>query len=356
MLAQLLRKLTKRRDVPALGGADSLSPAVVSAVAPSTPGTAEAGPKSSGERPNWFAKERYDGTRCWRLGPHSLSNVDISGLPTLSIPEWAESIASEPTEIHRTVANVRELGNIESVWNETVDRVHGPAADGKRDIFGEYVDVRCAKCFGHTFVSFLRNIRHFKELERRLSSGNEQCGSIARDFPDRLPIYGANSQCDSVDFQIIWKGDTANSAARHLILERLDPPEGSIFVMVLEPGLFGACRVIRKGNAASAPTWDRMGVTIDGLLVMATAWIGSNPPSLSTDEKELRKPLRKTFGEWGDSLEVSWVNKRKLPSDFTFAGILPVTSDERQLDSREANAWEWIATQVLNQVQFDRAN
>jgi len=345
-----------RRDVPALGGADPISPAVVSVVASLGLGTPAAEAESFGQRPNWFAEERYDGTRRWRFGPHSLSNVDISGLPTLSISEWAESIASEPTEIHRTVVNVKDLGNIESVWNETVNRVHGPMADGKKDIFEKYVDVRCAKCFGHTRVGFLRNIRHFGELKRRFSSGHEQCSSIARDFSDRLPIYGANVQCDSVDFQVVWKGDTSNSAARHLILERLDPPEGSIFVMVLDSGLFGACRVIRKGNAASVPTWDKIGVTIDGLLVMATAWIGTNPPNLSTDEKELRTPLRKTFGTWRGSLEVSWVTKRNLPSDFAFAGILPVTSDERQLDSQDANAWGWIAEQVLKQAQFERAS
>jgi len=126
------------------------------------------------------------------------------------------------------------------------------------------------------------------------------------------------------------------------------PSPGAVYLMPIEPELFGACRVISYEDS-TPPRPAGLGYR---MLVMTTAWIGSSAPDLQVNARELRTPLRKTFGEWTGDPEVSWVED-VLPPSLTLIGILPPTPEELQLSTKYSQSWGARIGQALRQARFD---
>lgn len=342
MFSRLLSKWTKKRAVVARAMEEI----------PDTRDVAVPLKPVEENRPDWFAKEDYSGGSRPRLGPHYVTNIDRARIPISSLQDWANSLSSEPTRVHCTKLGFKDLVQVEPTWRAVIDREHKSTVDAKLEIFKEYIRGICPKCSGYFHGSTLQVINN-EALQSYLASGAARCGSIPPEFHDRLSIYG-DAQCDSTEFLIFWLGDKSNSTGPYLISERIKPPAGGVYFMPLEPGLIGACRVIRKGDPSNMPSWDRWGITM-GLLVMATSWIGTSTPDLQKDEQKLRLPLRKTFGNWQGAEEIAWVGSSKeVPANFQFIGILPTTKEEYELTSRESNSWGWFADQMLKQALFDK--
>jgi len=132
-----------------------------------------------------------------------------------------------------------------------------------------------------------------------------------------------------------------------------EPSSGDVFMMPLEDGLLGACRVIRKGDPAKRHPNDWMAMTENGVLVAATAWVGTSPPDIS--EQKLRETLCKTFGEWNGEKELIWIAK-PLPSEFKYIGKLQPTAEELELSSNENAGWGWLSNMVIAQCKWDKEN
>lgn len=128
------------------------------------------------------------------------------------------------------------------------------------------------------------------------------------------------------------------------------PGPGQVFMMPLENGLNGACRVIRKGDPSKRKTSNIFDPREEGFLVMATTWVGSGLPDLS--DSRLRKPLAKTFSEWNNEPEYIWTDK-PLPDNFKYIGTIKPTQAELGIECREKVGWTWLPSIVLKQYEWD---
>jgi hypothetical protein len=119
------------------------------------------------------------------------------------------------------------------------------------------------------------------------------------------------------------------------------PKPGDVYLMPLEDGRLGACRVLRaRGGREPA------------VLVAATPWVGTAPPDLS--EPALREVLVLTHHSWRDEPEMSWVDD-PVPADFVRLGELPPTRAEAKRECMSFAGWVSFPQQVLLQWRWDHA-
>lgn len=128
------------------------------------------------------------------------------------------------------------------------------------------------------------------------------------------------------------------------------PMEGDVYMMPLEGGLYGACRVIKKTTLdPSFPDTPR-----EGFIVVSTAWVGSEIPSIS--DPRLREHLRTTFwsSDGQSRIDVGYV-RDEPPSSFRRIGQIPPTPEELQLNG-ESRVWELYPGVVAKQVGHERGS
>jgi hypothetical protein len=118
------------------------------------------------------------------------------------------------------------------------------------------------------------------------------------------------------------------------------PNPGDVFLMPLEDGRFGVCRVIQKSFERGE----------ERVLVVATPWIGSREPELS--ETLLREVLMLNHHVWGNVPAALWIFY-PLPAGFTLLGHLEPTQTEKQMVCNSGAAWPLLAVQVLLQWRWD---
>lgn len=118
------------------------------------------------------------------------------------------------------------------------------------------------------------------------------------------------------------------------------PNLGDVFLMPLEDGRFGVCRVIQKGLQDGR----------ERVLVAASPWIGSGRPDLS--EPLLREILLLNHHAWKNALVVLWTSAPVL-ADFTWIGLLEPAQNETQMYCHASGGWQWMSAQVLAQWRWD---
>jgi hypothetical protein len=119
------------------------------------------------------------------------------------------------------------------------------------------------------------------------------------------------------------------------------PPVGSVFLMPLPNGRFGACRVIRHDKRFSDTS---------RALVIASRWIGTVAPRL--DEPLLREPLTKTHHSWKNQIEAFYAFDN-VPEDFQLLGTLVPTNEDMRLECSSLANWCSAQLQVLIQWRWD---
>ncbi|MBL3529061.1 MAG: ankyrin repeat domain-containing protein [gamma proteobacterium endosymbiont of Lamellibrachia anaximandri] len=171
------------------------------------------------------------------------------------------------------------------------------------------------------------------------------------------PVYMASrGGHKNIENHLVNKGAVVESKIKDAVEEEMPLPNehnsgGDVFMMPIEDGLFGACRVIRRGDPAKRHLNDWMEVTENGVLVTLTAWMGTSQPDIS--EPKLREPLRKTFGNWNGETELIWVTK-PLPAEFKCIGKLQPTAEELKLNSNENSGWYWLLDMVSEQCKCEK--
>jgi hypothetical protein len=138
---------------------------------------------------------------------------------------------------------------------------------------------------------------------------------------------------------------------------------GDVYLIDLSPyaknfpfakNLFGALRVIRKGDSARNPA-NRFMMNIEsGLLVAVTPWVGTQAPNLN--EPLLRKVLLRNHHAWKDEPAMQWAGS-EVPSGLSknLLGRIPPTSDELRLTSNDSGGWN-MELDLLYQLDWDRGN
>jgi len=117
------------------------------------------------------------------------------------------------------------------------------------------------------------------------------------------------------------------------------PNPGDTFLMPLADGRFGLCRVL-----------DVRTQRIPSALVVASPWIGTEPPDLA--DPVLREHLILTHHSWNKATAISWAIQ-KVPRDFRLLGTLKPTKDELALDKGGVSTWAYFPLQVLLQWRWD---
>ncbi|MEG7523874.1 MAG: ankyrin repeat domain-containing protein [Chromatiales bacterium] len=171
--------------------------------------------------------------------------------------------------------------------------------------------------------------------------------------PVHMALKGGHKNIENL---LVSKGAVVESHIKDTVEEERPQPNernsgGDVFMMPIEDGLFGACRVIRRGDPAKRHLNDWMEVTENGILVTLTAWMGTAKPDIS--EPKLREPLRKTFGNWNGETELIWVTK-PLPAEFICIGKLQPTAEELKLNSNENSGWYWLLDMVTEQCKWEK--
>jgi len=123
------------------------------------------------------------------------------------------------------------------------------------------------------------------------------------------------------------------------------PNRGDVFLMPLEDGRFGVCRVLRRCTPE-----DLSFISRDDVLVAATPWVGVGKPDLS--EPLLRETLVLNHHSWENQPQIIWVRDAPPPG-FSLIGSLEPTSAEDRLQSYMFGAWQALAIQVLDQWRWD---
>ena len=118
---------------------------------------------------------------------------------------------------------------------------------------------------------------------------------------------------------------------------------GDVFLMPLQTGPYGACRVIRVGDLSKARPGAFFGES--RALVVATAWTGTARPELS--DRRLKEYFISTkFKPDGEILAI-WA--MGLPPDsFIHIGRLPPTKDELNLEVG-SSGWEWLSLGIVSE-------
>jgi hypothetical protein len=119
------------------------------------------------------------------------------------------------------------------------------------------------------------------------------------------------------------------------------PPVGSVFLMPLDDGRYGVCRVIRHG----APFSDT-----PRALVVASPWIGTGVPDL--DEPLLREQLVLNHHSWNNKVEAFYAFDN-VPADFRLLGEIAPTDEDAKLTCSTLTRWDSAPLQVLLQWRWD---
>lgn len=134
------------------------------------------------------------------------------------------------------------------------------------------------------------------------------------------------------------------------------PKSGATYLIPLEDGYLGACRVIRPaagddllGLMDDLPAKKREERAREFHVVVTSPWVGKEPPSL--DEPQLRQVLRLTHHEWQDAPQV-YVAPVDVPPDFRFIGYIPPSEADRALKGVLSTTWTRRGQQLL-QRQWD---
>lgn len=134
------------------------------------------------------------------------------------------------------------------------------------------------------------------------------------------------------------------------------PEPGATYLIPLDDGYLGACRVIRPavgddllGLMSDLPPAKREERARLFVVVVTTPWVGKAPPSL--DEPELRRVLRLTHHEWQDAPQI-YVGPVEVPPDYQLVGIIPPTDDEKRLKGVLSTTWTSRGQQLL-QKEWD---
>lgn len=123
------------------------------------------------------------------------------------------------------------------------------------------------------------------------------------------------------------------------------PPVGSVFLMPLADGRFGACWVIRHDAEMSGI---RFGMT--RALVSVSRWIGTAVPTLQ--EPLLRAPLILNHHSWKNQVEAFYAIDN-VPETFRLLGTIVPTSEEMRLECLSSTGWASAALQLLLQWRWD---
>lgn len=122
------------------------------------------------------------------------------------------------------------------------------------------------------------------------------------------------------------------------------PTAGTVFLMPLEDGRFGACRVLRENVGEERKRHGEPAV-----LVAGSAWIGTSPPELA--DPRLREILHLTHHNWKNRPEVNWVSVPP-PEDFRAIGHLEPDDLDRGYECLTSGGWGF-ALQALRQWRWD---
>ncbi|WP_148598350.1 hypothetical protein [Aquisphaera giovannonii] len=129
-------------------------------------------------------------------------------------------------------------------------------------------------------------------------------------------------------------------------LRREDLPDaGAAFLMPLDDGRFGVCRVLRRPDAEEearhgAPT----------VLAAASSWIGDEPPAI--DDPRLRAVLILSHHAFAGRPEIQWVSER-VPESFRPLGTIEPDDDERRMPCNVHGGWGSFPLQRLLQWRWD---
>src|SRR5262245_28462810 len=136
-------------------------------------------------------------------------------------------------------------------------------------------------------------------------------------------------------------GKRAKSPAGKVAL----PNPGDAFLMPVEDGRFGVCRVLRHG---ARENWLANGGS--GVLAAASSWIGRQPPDVS--DLRLREILVLNHHAWKNVKEMNWVNDPAPPS-FRYIGVIPPSPAEKRATCGSSASWEHFPQQLYSQWRWD---
>ena len=117
------------------------------------------------------------------------------------------------------------------------------------------------------------------------------------------------------------------------------PEVGQVFLLPLDDGRFGACRVLRR----STPTDEKL-LGAPSVLVVGCAWSGEAAPDLS--EPLLQEVLRLTHGSWKGTTAASWVSGRVPRSIKLLGHIEPSASDRKIQRPGDSAGWAYFRQQA----------
>src|SRR5262249_17341571 len=100
------------------------------------------------------------------------------------------------------------------------------------------------------------------------------------------------------------------------------PNPGDAFLMPLEDGRYGVCRVLRRPTSEEAKFHGAGCV-----LVAASPWIGDAAPDLN--DPRLRQIHVLTHHNWGKTPDVNWVSY-PVPKSFRLLGTIAPSAAERR--------------------------
>lgn len=123
------------------------------------------------------------------------------------------------------------------------------------------------------------------------------------------------------------------------------PARDSAFVIPLEDGRFGACRIIRNLEANPDDKRDK-----DSVLVLSSAWIGDAISEAS--HRDLRSALHLTHHAWRGHKHQFWTDSPP-PSDFVRIGDIKTNWRERRTNCSTYSGWESARIQPLAQWRWD---
>jgi hypothetical protein len=130
------------------------------------------------------------------------------------------------------------------------------------------------------------------------------------------------------------------AAPRQVLL----PKPGDTFLMPLEDGSFGVCRVLRESTAAELK---RHGCP--HVLVAASTWMGTKVPDIG--DRRLRKIHRLTHHSWKNAANVCWVSD-PVPASFRRLGVIKPTAVEKRWNCMASGGWAF-GLQVYQQWRWD---
>lgn len=120
------------------------------------------------------------------------------------------------------------------------------------------------------------------------------------------------------------------------------PEPGATFLIPLDDGRFGLCRVIRRDE-------NRFGSN-EIILAELSSWIGSKSPDLT--DPDLRRVLKLTHHKWRGQAERVWTDC-PAPSSFQYVGSIEPTANERRVTCMKHGSWAAFPYHRLMQWRWE---